>query len=194
VDVKRARNGGGGVGVLRRRPAPGARPRLSEQQRANKAPELLERGAGSRLSGRGMDLREGGYGDPRRVRGELPPGSRVSRLLEAPRQSLQKPPRQASQREEETIEHWKERRGLPSKKGAKVRQDHSVVRPIGLLPVAHDGSHLRSGGKDAHPRGGPHARSPLKAMTAITLDGKLFYMMEQKSRNAPSRERTRYAC
>ena len=40
--MKRARDGGG-VQALKRRPAPGARPRLSEEQRA-KVPELLERG------------------------------------------------------------------------------------------------------------------------------------------------------
>jgi transposase len=41
--MKRARQGGG-VRALKRQPAPGARPRLSEEQRA-KVPELLERGA-----------------------------------------------------------------------------------------------------------------------------------------------------
>src|SRR5215208_6977314 len=41
--MKRARDGGGAE-ALKRRPAPGARPRLSEEQRA-KVPELLERGA-----------------------------------------------------------------------------------------------------------------------------------------------------
>src|SRR3712207_7790773 len=41
--MKRARDGGG-VEALTRRPAPGARPRLSEERRA-KLPELLERGA-----------------------------------------------------------------------------------------------------------------------------------------------------
>jgi len=41
--VKRARDGGG-VEALKRQPAPGARPRLSEEQRA-KVPELLKRGA-----------------------------------------------------------------------------------------------------------------------------------------------------
>ena len=43
MDVKRAREGGG-VEALKRRPAPGARPRLSEQQRA-RVPELLAQGA-----------------------------------------------------------------------------------------------------------------------------------------------------
>src|SRR3712207_2204817 len=41
--MKRARDGGG-VEALKRRPTPGARPRLSEERRA-KLPELLERGA-----------------------------------------------------------------------------------------------------------------------------------------------------
>src|SRR3712207_9134132 len=41
--MKRARDGGG-VQALKRQPAPGATPRLSEEQRA-KVPELLERGA-----------------------------------------------------------------------------------------------------------------------------------------------------
>src|SRR5215217_3254992 len=40
--MKRAREGG--VQALKRRPAPGAQPRLSEEQRM-KLPELLERGA-----------------------------------------------------------------------------------------------------------------------------------------------------
>src|SRR5215211_6169645 len=33
---------------------------------------------GSRLSGRSVDVRESGYSDPKRVRGQLPPGSRES--------------------------------------------------------------------------------------------------------------------
>ena len=41
--MKRARDGAGAE-ALKRRPAPGARPRLSEQQRA-RLPELLARGA-----------------------------------------------------------------------------------------------------------------------------------------------------
>ena len=41
--MKRAREGGG-VEALKRRSAPGARPRLSEDERA-RVPELLKRGA-----------------------------------------------------------------------------------------------------------------------------------------------------
>src|SRR3712207_8501706 len=52
------------------------------------------------------------------------------------------------------------RSGLPSKKGAEGGQDHSVLRSDGLLPVAYSGSHLRSGGEDAHSQGEAHARSP----------------------------------
>src|SRR5215208_3074375 len=41
----------------------------------------------------------------------------VSRLLKALRQSLQKPQHRANQRDEEAIEHWKEHRWPPLKKG-----------------------------------------------------------------------------
>jgi transposase len=41
----------------------------------------------------------------------------VSRLLKTFKQSLQKPQRRANQRDEETIEHWKEERWPRLKKG-----------------------------------------------------------------------------
>jgi transposase len=40
----------------------------------------------------------------------------VSRLLKALRQSLQKPQRRAEQRDEEAIEHWKEKKWPSLKK------------------------------------------------------------------------------
>jgi transposase len=64
-----------------------------------------------------MDVRESGYSDPKGVWGELPSVSHVSRLLKALRQSLQKPQRQANQRDEEAIERWKEQRRPSLKKG-----------------------------------------------------------------------------
>ena len=69
-----------------------------------------------------MDMREGGYsdpkgGDPKGVWGELSSGSHVSRLLKALMQSLQKPQRRANQRDEEAIERWKEKRWPSLKKG-----------------------------------------------------------------------------
>jgi transposase len=41
----------------------------------------------------------------------------VSRLLKALRHSLQKPQRRANQRDEEAIEHWKQKRWPQLKKG-----------------------------------------------------------------------------
>jgi transposase len=112
--MKRARQGG--IQALKRQPAPGAPPRLSEEQRA-RVPELLERGAEA-------------YG----FRGELWTCERVaevigkefgvsyhpahvSRLLKALKHSLQKPQRRANQRDEEAIEHWKVKRWPSLKKG-----------------------------------------------------------------------------
>src|SRR5829696_5732773 len=89
--MKRGREGG--VQALKRRPAPGAQPRLSEEQRM-KLLELLERGAEV----------------IRREFGVSYHPAHVSRLLKALRQSLQKPQRRANQRDEEAIEHWKEHR------------------------------------------------------------------------------------
>src|SRR5215213_6944929 len=54
----------------------------------------------------------------------------------------------------------KKRSGLLSKKGTEGGQNHTLLRPVGLLCVAYGGSHLRPSGKDAHPQGEPHPRSP----------------------------------
>jgi transposase len=103
--MKRAREGGG-VQALKRQPAPGASPRLSEQERA-KVPELLAQGAEA----------HGFRGDVwtcervaiviRKEFGVSYHPAHVSRLLKALRQSLQKPQRRANQRDEEAIERWK---------------------------------------------------------------------------------------
>jgi transposase len=112
--MKRARQGG--AQALKRRPAPGALPRLSEQQRA-RIPELLKQGAeayGFRAEvwtcGRVAEV-------IRREFGVLYHPAHVSRLLKALRQSLQKPARRANQRDEEAIEYWKEQRWPHLKKG-----------------------------------------------------------------------------
>src|SRR3954454_20766158 len=91
--MKRARQGGG-VQALRRRPAPGAPPRLSEEQRT-KLPELLERGAEA----------HGFRGEvwtcervAKVIRGEFGVSyhpAHVSRLVRAEWLSLQKPQRRA---------------------------------------------------------------------------------------------------
>ena len=75
--MKRARDGGGAE-ALRRRPAPGARPRLSEQQRA-RLPELLARGAEAHgFRGEAWTCERVAISDPKGVRGQLPSGSRES--------------------------------------------------------------------------------------------------------------------
>ena len=79
-------------------------------------------------------------------------------------------------------------RGTFSDKGAEGRQNHSVLRSVGLLPVAYGGSHLRSDRTDAHSQGEPHTRSPFKAMSGITLEGKLYMTFQER---AFTRERTR---
>ena len=113
--MKRARDGGGAE-ALKRRPAPGARPRLSEQQRA-KVPELLEWGAEA----------HGFRGDVwtcervaiviRKEFGVSYHPADVSRLLKALRQSLQKPQRRANQRDEEAIDNWKQKKWPSLKRG-----------------------------------------------------------------------------
>src|SRR5688500_3193977 len=75
----------------------------------------------------------------------------ISRMLKKLRLSLQKPERRADHRDEEAIEHWKEKKWPSLKKGTEGRQNHRFLRSVGLLSSAHGGSHLRSGGRDAHP-------------------------------------------
>jgi transposase len=114
--MKRAREGGGGVRALKRRPAPGASPRLSEEQRA-KVPELLERGAEAHgFRGEAWTCERVAIVIRREFGVSYHP-AHVSRLLEALRQSLRKPQRRANQRDEEAIERWKEQRRPSLKKG-----------------------------------------------------------------------------
>jgi transposase len=105
--MKRAREGG--VEALKRQPAPGALPRLSEEQRA-KVPALLERGAEAYGFRGEVWTCERVAEVIRREFGVSYHPAHVSRLLKALRQSLQKPQRRANQRDKEAIEHWKEKR------------------------------------------------------------------------------------
>src|SRR5215207_8909536 len=112
--MKRVRDGGGAK-ALKRRPAPGARPRLSDEQRA-KVPELLERGAEAHGFRGDVWTCERVATVIRREFGISYHPAHVSRLLKALRQSLQKPQRRANQRDEEAIERWKEKRWPSLKK------------------------------------------------------------------------------
>jgi transposase len=115
VDAKRVREGGG-VEALKRQPAPGASPRLSEEQRT-KLPELLERGAEAHgFRGESWTCERVAIVIRREFGVSYHP-AHVSRLLKALRQSLQKPQRRANQRDEEAIEHWKEKKWPSLKKG-----------------------------------------------------------------------------
>src|SRR3954453_21031789 len=115
--MKRAREGGG-VQALKRQPAPGAPPRLSEEQRAE-VPKLLQRGAQAHGFRGDVWTCERVAEVIRREFGVSYHPAHVSRLLKALRQSLQKPQRRANQRDEEAIEHWKEHRWPSLKKGRK---------------------------------------------------------------------------
>jgi transposase len=123
--MKRAREKG--VKALRHKPPPGARPRLSDQERA-RLPELLAQGAQAHGFRGELWTCERVAIVIRREFGVSYHPSHVSRLLKALRQSLQKPKRRAFQRNEEAIETTgKKRSGLPSKGGAEGGQNHSVL-------------------------------------------------------------------
>jgi transposase len=113
--MKRARDGGG-VEALKRRAAPGARPRLSEDERA-RVPELLGRGAEAHGFRGELWTCERVAIVIRREFGVSYHPAHVSRLLKALRQSLQKPKRRAEQRNEEAIDNWKEKKWPSLKRG-----------------------------------------------------------------------------
>jgi transposase len=105
-----------GVEGLRHKPPPGATPRLSEDERA-KLPELLAQGAEAHGFRGEVWTCERVAIVIRREFGVSYHPAHVSRLLKASRQSLQKPQRRAEQRDEEAIEHWKEKKWPSLKKG-----------------------------------------------------------------------------
>src|SRR4051812_7034392 len=112
--MKRGRQGG--VEALKRQPAPGAPPRLSEQERA-RLPELLERGAEAH-GFRGEVWTCARVAEViRREFGVSYHSAHVSRLVRASGLSLQKPSRRADQRDEEAIERWKEEKWPSLKRG-----------------------------------------------------------------------------
>ena len=112
--MKRAREEG--VEGLRHKPPPGATPRLSEEARA-KLPELLAQGAQAHGFRGEVWTCERVATVIRKEFGVSYHPAHVSRLLKALRQSLQKPQRRVNQRDEEAIEHWKEKKWPSLKKG-----------------------------------------------------------------------------
>src|SRR4029453_18139480 len=114
--MKGARADEGGVKAQKPRPAPGARPRLSEEQRA-KVPELLEQGAEAHGFRGDVWTCERVAEVIRKEFGVSYHPAHVSRLLKALRQSLQKPQRRAEQRDEEAIDNWKQKKWPSLKRG-----------------------------------------------------------------------------
>ena len=112
--IKRAREKG--VQDLRHKPPPGAPPRLSEDERA-RLPELLALGAEAHGFRADVWTCERVAAVIRREFGVSYHPAHVSRLLKKLRLSLQKPQRRAEQRDEEAIEHWKEKKWPSLKKG-----------------------------------------------------------------------------
>lgn len=112
--MKRGREGG--VEALKRRPAPGAAPRLSEEQRA-RLPELLARGAPAHAFRGEVWTCERVAKVIRREFGVSYHPAHVSRLVRASGLSLQKPSRRANQRDDEAIERWKEEEWPSLKRG-----------------------------------------------------------------------------
>lgn len=105
--LKRAREEG--VESLRRRMAPGSRPRLSAAQRAQ-LPGLLAKGAEAYGFSGAVWTRARVAEVVRREFGVTYDESHVGRILRACGWSLQKPARRAKQRDEEAIRAWKEER------------------------------------------------------------------------------------
>lgn len=99
----------GGAQALRRRKAPGAKPRLTAEQRAQ-IPQLLQRGAEA-FGFRGDVWTRGRIAEV--IRREFAVSyhpSHVGRILRACRWSRQKPVRRARQRDEAAIRRWQEER------------------------------------------------------------------------------------
>lgn len=107
-----------GVEGLRHKPPPGAPPRLSERERAE-LPDLLAQGAPAHgFRGEAWTCQRVAIV----IRREFGVGyhpARVSRLVRSLGLSPRKPSRRANQRNEEAIEHWKERRWPSLKKGLR---------------------------------------------------------------------------
>jgi transposase len=111
-----------GVEALRHKPPPGAPSRLSDEQRA-RLPELLAQGAQAHGFRGELWTCERVAVVIRREFGVSYHPAHVSRVVRALGLSLQKPQRRAEQRDEEAIEHWKEKKWPSLKKGRKRKAE-----------------------------------------------------------------------
>ena len=118
--MKRAREQG--EQALRHKPPPGAPSRLSDEQRA-RLPELLAQGAEAHGFRGELWTCERVAVLIRREFGVSYHPAHVSRVVRMLGLSLQKPQRRAEQRDEEAIEHWKEKKWPSLKKGRKRKAE-----------------------------------------------------------------------
>jgi transposase len=118
--MKRAREQG--AQALRHKPPPGAPSRLSDEQRA-RLPELLAQGAEAHGFRGELWTCERVAVLTRREFGVSYHPAHVSRVVRALGLSLQKPQRRAEQRDEEAIEHWKQKKWPSLKKGRKRKAE-----------------------------------------------------------------------
>ena len=118
--MKRAREQG--AQALRHKPPPGAPSRLSDEQRA-RLPELLAQGAEAHGFRGELWTCERVAVLIRREFGVSYHPAHVSRVVRTLGLSLQKPQRRAEQRDEEAIEHWKQKKWPSLKKGRKRKAE-----------------------------------------------------------------------
>jgi len=116
--LKQAREGGGPQALRRRKP-PGARPRLTPEQRA-RIPDLLERGAEAYGFRGDVWTRERVGQVIEREYGVSYHPTHVGRILRELGWTQQQPVEQASQRDEAAIQQWREERWPALQK--KLRQ------------------------------------------------------------------------
>lgn len=118
--LSRAREGG--VEALRSNPAPGPRPKLSDEQ-MGEVPGLLEKGA------RHFGFREDVWTQPRvawliqREFGVRYHPAHVGRILKGLEWSRQKPVERATQRDEEAIERWRTEKWLEVEKKPEKKDE-----------------------------------------------------------------------
>ena len=181
--MKRAR--AGGMAALRRRPAPGPRPKLATEQRAQ-LPDILAKGAEA----------YGFIGDVwttarvvtviKRIFGVRYHPAHVSRLVRQEGLSLQKPIRRASQRDEAQIAAWRaERSARPSSKAHDEDRTILFVDEAGfyLLPFVARTYAPRGRAPVLHT---PLTRDHLAAISAITPDGRLFTHVQTEAFRGPA--------
>ena len=156
--LKRGRTGG--LEALNAHPPKGVAPRLTAEQKAQ-IPGLLAKGAeayGFRgdvwTANRVVEVIDRTFG----VRYHR---DHVGRILREAGWSRQQPIERATQRNEQAIKDWYEKRWPALKKNPRGGTDHRLGRRSGLLLAADGRAHLGTTRPDAHPAGAVDARSSL---------------------------------